>query len=381
MEPITRKYTKSDAELMSFTSSFISVLTNSLPDLASYGLTSAKITALETLGNQFEEFLPDAFYVSEISLAVIERNAKRLEIADLIQSLMVRIENTIQHKLLKYKNHQAAALKKRSNEEFLNDTRYFTKILASDLTALAGEGVEQAHIDALTAAAQTLENLINDVSEKTADRAEQAQKRIELGNSVYDLVRKYAAYGKDKYENNPAKYNQFVLYANDNAPQNSPDAPAIEVIEGMAHVVFAQNVGMMRLYRKFAEGDEFEEVYSGANQPVAVGEGYPVMYLEAQGHNAAGWGAKGAKVIYGIPPSATNAGYHDDRLKWDVDDSVESVEIEVSYDNGVTYQEVATVVGAKFYIWTPPSGLVFFRIRTVRAGQRSPWVVFSAVIP
>jgi len=381
METVVRKYTKSDAELMSFTSNFISVLTQSLPDLADYGLTSAKITALETLGNQFEEFLPDAFYVSEISLAVIERNTKRLEIANTIQSLMVRIENTIQHKLLRYKNHQAAALKKRSNEEFLNDARYFTKILAHDLTDLAGEGVVQAHIDALNAAAQVLENLINDVYEKTADRSEQAQKRVELGNSVYDLVRKYAAYGKDKYENNPAKYNQFVLYANDTTPQTPPDAPAIEVIDSMAHVVFAQNVGMMRLYRKFAEGDEFEELYSGANQPVAVGEGYPVMYLEAQGHNAAGWGAKGAKIIYGLPPSATGFGYNGDRLEWEADDSIEFSEIEASFDNGVTYQEIATVVGVKFYIWTPPSGLVFFRIRTVRAGQRSPWVVTSAVIP
>lgn len=382
MEALARDYSMSDSELTEFTGTFIDVLTENLSDLAEYGLTSLKIDALETLADAFDAILPDDFYAAAVSEAVIERNAKRKEIAAAIQSVMVRIANVIPHKYHRYNRFTAKALKDAANHAFRDAADDFAEYAAADLAALTGEGVSQALLDAIDASAAAFTTLAKAVRNAQRDRADIAQQRVEKGNELYAAVKKYADYGKDKFKNNPAKYNLFILYADAGIPQTPPVAPAIAEVDGFIQVIFPQNVTSAHIEIRTEPDGEFTEFYDGENQPVEAPEDYDYLEVSAFGRNAAGNGAVTTKVFHGAPPAPENFRREGDSFMWDVDESVEEVELDASYDNGASYNQIGIIAGGThFYTWTPPSGTVVLRLRSKRNGMYSPYVLLTVVIP
>jgi len=380
MEKIKRDYTLTDAKLAVYTGGLVLILTENLSDFADYALTTAKITALETLGNQFEDFLPDAHYAGLITLAVQDRNAKRKEIVKDIRTMMVRMNEAIPGRLAPYERFTPDALKPLSVGEFLITARGFKDAAAMDLTELADEGITQAQLDALYAKTEDLETLTHAVGTQVALRSRKQQERVALGNQIYALVKKYANYGKDRYADNPAMYNLFIIYTETGTPQTPPDAPEIEVIEGNAELIFEQEVTSARLRYKFAAGDEFTEVGIEPNTPHFIGAGHAVIYLEGEGRNAAGWGATTTKTVVNELQPPINPHFNLDRFIWQKAAGAQQTELRVSYDGGVTYNQIF-ISPDEEYVWTPPSGTIHARFRSIAGGVTSEWLEIVVVIP
>ena len=58
MVPVQRNYNMSDAELALFTSNLVGYITRDQADFTPRGVTTVKVTALQTLGNAYYEFKP-----------------------------------------------------------------------------------------------------------------------------------------------------------------------------------------------------------------------------------------------------------------------------------------------------------------------------------
>ena len=297
MDTLKRTYTMADSELTMFASEFVDVLTDFASDLEEYGVTFEKIEAFNQLQIQFNKLLPDDFYAADVTDAIMERNAKRKDIARMIQSVMVRVQNVIPDRMFRYKPFAAAALKDLPIADFMQEAEDFSMFVAPDLAALASENVTSQKLAAIDAAAAELRALSKNVRKAMDERAVVARRRVELGNQVYALVQRYAGYGKDCYRNIPAKYNQFIIYANADVPKTPPKAGEIAVIEDTAELILPQEVKLVRMYIKFNEDEEYKEFYSGVNKPVSLPKGHRKIYLKGQAHNAAGWGNMSEKVV------------------------------------------------------------------------------------
>ena len=77
MENSSRNYLMPDADLMMFVSNLVQTMTRDATELADFGVLVANITALETLGNAFEVFPPDTFYLGDVGIATADKDAKR----------------------------------------------------------------------------------------------------------------------------------------------------------------------------------------------------------------------------------------------------------------------------------------------------------------
>ena len=276
----------------------------------------------------------------------------------------------------------ASELKSAPNHIFRDAADDFAEYVAEDLPALAGDGLTQAKLNAIEAAAAEFTALSKNVRKKMANRAKIAGQRVQKGNELYALVKKYADYGKDKFKNTPAIYNLFIIYTNAGIPKTPPAAPTVQVIDDFIEVIFSQNVTSVSIEIRTDPNGEFTEIYDGENQPVAAPENYDYLEVKAFGRNAAGNSPTTTKVFYGVPPAPTNLRREGDIFMWGVDESVDEVEFDVSYDNGVTYNQIAVLPPTQTtYPWTPPSGTIIARMRTKRNGVYSPYIVVSIVIP
>ena len=382
MERTKRDYTLTDAKLAVYTGDLVLILTENLADFSEYALTAAKISALEALGDQFENFLPDAHYAGLVTLAVQARNAKRKDVVRKIRTVMVRMNEAIPDKLAPYERFTADVMKRLSVEEFLINVRTFKDSIAMDMADLDDEGITQAELNALYAETEALETLTRAVGVQIAVRSKKQQERVALGNQIYALVKKYANYGKDRYADNPAMFNLFIIYTDADVPKTPPDAPAIEVIEGSAELIFMQEVTSTRLWYKFAANAAYTEVNVEPSQPYFIGTGHNIIYLKGQGRNAAGWGAIAEKIIVNELQPPVNPRYNHalGRFEYEMAEGAEQVELEVSYDNGATYQQIV-ITSETVYVWTPPSGTLLARFRSIKGGIVSPWLQITVVIP
>ena len=380
MNEIKRKYGLTDLELAAFAGELAVILGESLPRMSKYGITTQKINDLADLGNAFEVFPPDAYYVANITDAVIDRNAKRREIVKQMKDIVVRAKVQMPEKFHRYDRFTSDDTERLSAVEFIASARNLAVVAGQDLAALAQAGLAQPELDALDAAAQEMDDLQKIVNENVRIRTDKAQERVVNGNEIYALVARYAALGKSEYADNPAQYDKFVIYSDADVPKTPPAAPIIEEIDGYAELIFNQDVTSSRIRYKFAAAGEFTEVVKNPNEPHFIGLGHAIIYLEGEGRNAAGWGATATRTIIRSLAPPINPRYHIDRFLWGKSEGAEQVELEVSYDNGVTYQQIF-ISADEEYIWTPPSGTIRARFRTIAGGVTSDWLEITVVIP
>jgi hypothetical protein len=78
-------------------------------------------------------------------------------------------------------------------------------------------GVNEKVLGRISDACQAFENAVNLQQDKVADRDIGVERRIELGNELYDELVVLCNIGKDTWNNNDkAKYENYCLYESNN---------------------------------------------------------------------------------------------------------------------------------------------------------------------
>ncbi len=382
MSDAKRKYALPDIEMAWFASQLAIILTENLTDMAKYGITAQNITTLATLAHAFEVFPSDAYYAAQITDAVYDRNAKQQEIEKRMKIILIRAKAELPERKERYAPYTLEATQKLSVPEFIFAARELARVAAEDLATLDDAGLAQSELDELEAEAQVMYDLQVAVAAKVRQRSEKAYERITKGNELYALVARYAGFGKSEYSDVPVEHDKFVIYSESHVPKTPPAAPIVEVIDGYAELIFSQEVTSARLRYKFTANGEFIEVVKSPNEPHFIGTGHAIIYLEGEGRNAAGWGATGVKVIVNDlqPPGNPVYNHALGRFEYEMAEGAEQTELEVSYDDGVTYQQIF-ISSETIYVWTPPSGTLRARFRSIRGGVMSGWIEIIVVIP
>ena len=86
-DEMKRNFKMSKADLCMFASILANTLTRDIADLTPFGVTTAKIAELKTLGDDYEVFPSDDYLVGTMMIATDEKNAKIEEVKEAIRQL------------------------------------------------------------------------------------------------------------------------------------------------------------------------------------------------------------------------------------------------------------------------------------------------------
>lgn len=213
MKELKKEFDMSFDELMFKVGDIVTSMNRDVTEFTARGITSTDITAFETQGNDFEAFPPDFYYQADISIEVEAKNIARSECSTLIRKVSGYVQQEWGLKSPQYKKMGIKEFSKKSDRAFITIARTVALCAEDWLSTLSSIGLTQGLIDELKAKAQTMEDRIHGIAEKTEIRDLKTRERLEKANDLYAVMRQYCDVGKLIWEDvNEAKYNDYVIY-------------------------------------------------------------------------------------------------------------------------------------------------------------------------
>jgi hypothetical protein len=226
MSEAVRNYSMTDAELMMFASNLVQTITNDLAQFAQFGVDADTVQEFKDLGDDFEVFPPDQFYLTDIGVFTEEKEAIRKQLILETRKITNRGLTKWGEDAMKYKKFGVAGITTMTDKTLLATSRLVVLAAEKYLTELASEGLTQPIIDTYKALSETFEQKMNDMSDAIEIRDNKKKERIILGNQLYALVTKYCTYGKSIWADvDESKFNNYIIYSSVSpgsltAPQN-----------------------------------------------------------------------------------------------------------------------------------------------------------------
>lgn len=213
MEPIQTNNNLTIAELMLTTSNVIVAMERDATEFLARGINQIEIDQFKAQSDAYDDFPSDEIYQAEIGIVAEEKENLRISIEQQIRKISGYFEQKWGLKSPYYKQLGIKGYTKFRDAEILITARRVVQVATSRLADLSIYGLTQALIDQLAADAQAMEDKMNSIYEKTAERDIKTNERTGLGNAIYEQLSKYCAVGKNIWEDvNEAKYNDYVIH-------------------------------------------------------------------------------------------------------------------------------------------------------------------------
>ena len=292
MKAESKKFSMGFPELAMFASNLVVTINRDATPFAARSVTALDITAFHDLGNSFELFPPDDFYIGAIQIEVDAKNLSRDTATEKIQYISGFFEQKWGLDSGEYRQLKIHNLQQMTDDRFQVATRSVVTVATLYIADLTPIGLTQLDVDALATEAQTYEDKMNSVDAAKKLRDDKARERTELGNELYGFVVEYCKIGKLIWENvNEAKYNDYVIYP------STPDMPGKVLNMGYdmpTNTVgwdAAPNADTYQLERKFHTDPDWTVVYEDAATSVVDVPPDPGTWLyRCRGYNADGYG-------------------------------------------------------------------------------------------
>ena len=343
---IQRNYNLADADLCVFASNLVAKMTRDLQDLKNFGVTAQNITDLETLGNVFETFPSDDYFIGTVMIATDAKLAIFDQIREVIRNMATRVELKWGLDSGQYRVLGVTGMTRFDENKLLLKSRAMHETMTKYLADLAAFGLTQAELDAWEALNESCETAMRTQSLAQSERDDSTNNRIKAGNALYEKVAEYCEIGKRVYvKTNPAKYNDYIIYGHAAGPLKPP------VMIGYRPGDFVISWGAVQNATSYVleyspDGAAWTVAYSGSDdavQYIPAVEGW--AYFRCRARNSNGYGEFSEVLKAGYyqqipPPSNVKA------------------KIEEHTENGLllTWDEVPSATVYKIYTSVVPIG-------------------------
>ena len=227
---IPRNYNLTDADLCVFASNLVAKMTRDLSDLKIFGVTADSISKLEALGNVFETFPSDDYFVGAVMIATDAKLAILDQIREVIRNMATRVELKWGLDSGQYRMLGAAGMTRFDENKLLLKSREMLETMTKYLADLADFGLTQAELDAWKALNESCETAMRTQSQAQSERDNSTNNRVKAGNALYEKVADYCEIGKRVYaKSNPSKYNDYIIY--------SPSAGGLKPPTGLKYLL------------------------------------------------------------------------------------------------------------------------------------------------
>ena len=343
---IIREYKMSDSELCLFTTNLCIFLTRDLADLQDFGITSQKIATLQALGDAFEVFPNDDYYLGAVMEATEIKQMKAEELKEAYRKMVLRVTMIWGEDQSMLRRVGASEYYAAPDDKLITLSNNAHLFLTEHLTQLAPVGLTQELLDAFQTLIQEFDVLISTQKKAVDLRDKKARERGNKGNELYQLVSMYCEIGKKIYARTDiSRYNDYVIYGHAAGPLKPP------VMIGYRPGDFVISWGAVENATSYEleyspDGSAWTVAYTGGDdavQYIPAVEGW--AYFRCRARNSNGYGEFSEVLKAGYyqqipPPSNVKA------------------KIEEHTENGLllTWDEVPSATVYKIYTSVVPIG-------------------------
>ena len=336
---LTRHFSMTYAELYETATRISESMVRDLSDLSQFGITQAKITALNSLISQYLEILNDEMYKSDYMNAVQLRQDKRNQLNIMLKRVAIAAEAVFRNDYAIIHSLVFDNMAKATDSEFAVNATKIHKNAVSHQVALAAESITPEYLESLETVITEYSTAVSNARVKLDVRETKTEERIKMANTLYANLVTYSKYGKLLYENvSPAKYNDYILTPTSTGGLKPPTG--LKYLIDQNTVVWDAVANATSYELQYSpDGADWSEAYGGADNMVYYfppQEGW--AYFRCRARNANGYGEYSAVLKTGYyqvlpPPSNIHA------------------KIAENTDNGLilTWDEVPSAANYKIY--------------------------------
>lgn len=374
-----RNYNMPDADLCMFTSNLCITMTRDLADLADFGITALKITALKALGDAFEVLPTDEVLLAYVIAATEAKTAKAELVKEAIRNMVTRCQIKWGVDSWQEKSLGVKGMNNYTDDSLLIAGRRVHTQMTTFLTDLADTGLTQEMLDDMDDLNEELEVAKNSQYTKVSVRENETEDRINKGNEIYSLVSMYCEIGKRVYaKSDPAKYNDYLIYTSTSpgtltAPASFTFAPEISTFSWD----IVANATSYELETS-TDGINFVEYWVGAETTCLYGAApTTLMYYRVRARNAGGYGPFSSVIEYNftIPltaPSNLNFTLATSTFTWNPVSTATSYEFQYKHTVQVPWVIINAGNNTSLH-HLDPAGEYVCRVRAKRGSDIGPF--------
>ena len=222
-KPILRIYNFSDAELKQKADSVVISMTREAAEFATRGVTAPMTTSFGTLSDNFGRMDTDEQWIGNVTAATQAKDALAESLKSKIRVIRNMAEIKWTNKGGKYRAYGFENMDGLSDDKLVRLGRRVITVATDQQADLASEGFVAGTITALTTSVNDFDTAVDTKNNTEKDRDIAQQARVEAGNVLYGFLDKYCSIGKTFNADDPARYNDYVIYPSGGGPVDPVD--------------------------------------------------------------------------------------------------------------------------------------------------------------
>jgi len=301
------------AELTLSTNELINIISKNLSAFERFGVTQSKIDELQQLNDEVKSQTQDKYFVGEVGAAVEARNIVRERIEQQLRYISLIAKSVFRRKAASANALSCKGISRLSDYELLLNAGFVYNEAFIKLEALAGEGLTADFLNELQSNLSEFEIAIHLVETKKDERSLAAEERINKANELYELVVKYAAYGRFLFSRESAAiYSVFVINHKYRAFPKQPEN--LRFSEELSEMYW-DDVKDASSYtvESSIDGENFSTFYKGKASSSKI---HPVVrqkYFRVKARNSRGYG-KMSEVLH-LPSNSSSVNDYGDKRR------------------------------------------------------------------
>lgn len=217
-KPVLRLYAFSDADLKQKADSVVLSMKRDVPEFIARGITSPMTTVFDTLSATFGAMDTDEMWIGNVSIATQAKDVLAADLKSKIRVIRNMAEIKWTNKGGSYRAYGFENMDGLSDDKLVRLGRRVITVATAQQADLASEGFTIDMLRALTTNVNDFDTAVDTKNGAEKDRDIAQQARVEAGNVLYGFLDKYCSVGKTIWADDPARYNDYVIYTSGGKP-------------------------------------------------------------------------------------------------------------------------------------------------------------------
>ncbi|MGI9159717.1 MAG: hypothetical protein ACR2K1_08195 [Saprospiraceae bacterium] len=190
-----------------------------------YGYGLERLKGFKSLCDQFRNLPDDDEMVGEQMISTEKKNQAAEKLKSAIRSVMTRVAMKYHDRTGRYRKFGTAKMGDMTDPQLLFCGRRVARVARAQIDFLADVGMNESLIQRVLDASAEFETALNIQQDKLHDRDISVERRIEVGNKLYQELVVLCDIGKDIWaDRDRKKYDQYCLYESNNEQKKARKA-------------------------------------------------------------------------------------------------------------------------------------------------------------
>jgi hypothetical protein len=216
-QALHRQYNFPDADLYIQSLERIRYAHRDIKYFEQYGFSLDRLKGFKNQCDKFRGLPDDDELVGDQMISTDKKYKAAEKLKTAIRSLMTRVAMKFSNRTGRYRKFGTAKLGDMTDAQLIFCARRVARVARQQIDFLEDVGINENVIGRITEACRDFENALNIQQDKVADRDIAVERRIELGNKIYQEFVTLCNIGKDIWaEIDPVKYENYTIYESNN---------------------------------------------------------------------------------------------------------------------------------------------------------------------